>query len=156
MAETEPEQVEAGKKGGSGLFTGLAAALVAGAGAFAFVWYSAAEPEPCEVMEAKPAAAADRYVALEPMVVALSPEAGAQILRIEIALGLAGKGADLSTSDVLRLRDRWLDALRTVDTGMITDPERMPALRTELLTLSRSVLGEAVVAEILITEFMMS
>lgn len=133
----------------------LALLPVAGAMGFGLVKLApAAAPSSCEAAKG-PIAEAASYATLDPIVVALAPEAGARSLRIGLAVGMADDHASLSDTDVLRLRDGFLDALRRVDSGVVTDPEAMPHLREELLGAARSILGEHVVASVLVTEFVM-
>lgn len=164
MAKDEAE-AGGGKAGGDKAGGVVAAALlltVTGGGAFALVTLAGGEPAaPCEAAartgedghaEAPEPAG---YVSLEPIAVSLAPGAGARTLRIGIALGLTGDAHHLEEADVLRLKDGFLDALRRAKAADIADPDALPALRADLLAEARGVLGEGVVATLLITDFLM-
>ncbi|MBB4659623.1 flagellar basal body-associated FliL family protein [Parvularcula dongshanensis] len=150
-----------GKKGGA---LGIAAlALIAGGGTFAMVKIASSGLAPSCAAEAGPIAAEEHhdvpaaaYVALEPVVVSLRPGIGARSLRIGIALGMTDDHAALEEAQVLRLKDGFLGDLRAVTPDTVSDPEALPALREQLLHRARSVLGPGAVAEILITDFMMT
>lgn len=151
-------QAEANPGGKGGLLTTLALVAVAGGGAFALVSLVPQNAVPgCETTVAHPpiAPSAAKYIALDPLAVALKPDAGARTLRIGLALGLSDAHAELAEADILRLKDGFLDSLRKTDSAAITDPTAMPALREALLTEARLILGEGAVASLLITDFLM-
>ena len=163
MAEPQEEQAAEPKSGG--LMSILPIALIAAAGTFGMVWFAAAPaaaPSECEVltpatpltpeeMQARTA----NYVELDPITVSLGPEAGARHLRISVVLGTPSDVDDFSDVQYLRLKDRFLERLRLVDSSIITDPAAMPALKEELLSQARATLGDDAVYSVLVTEFLM-
>lgn len=156
---TDKAEKNAGGKGG--LLATLALVVAAGGGAFGLVTLvPSEEPAACETATAEDAPMpkapiAAQYIALEPLAVALKPDAGARTLRIGLALGLSDSHQSLDEADVLRLKDGFLDSLRQTDSAAITDPDAMPALRAALLSEARLILGEGAVASLLITDFLM-
>ncbi|WP_031554736.1 flagellar basal body-associated FliL family protein [Parvularcula oceani] len=149
----------------SGLMGTVLLGVVAAAGGFGVVSF-ATSSRPAVACEAAPEAeaapeedavkpAAASYAALDPFAVALAPDAGARTLRIGIALGLTDDHHSLDEADVLRLKDGFMDDLRAVETVVLTDPAAMPQLRERLLGRARTVLGEDLVAELLITDFLL-
>lgn len=159
------------KPKGGGLMSALPLAVVAGAATFGVVWFAAA-PTPTEAVtceasdgteataaapvdEAELEARAAKYVSLEPFTTTLGPDAGARHLRMSISLGIPADAADLTDVDFLRLRDRFLERLRTVDTKLISDPSAMPALKDVLLVQAKATLGQDSVYNVLVTDFVM-
>ncbi|MEM9232838.1 MAG: flagellar basal body-associated FliL family protein [Pseudomonadota bacterium] len=165
MADKEAEDTEKPAKSGGGLMSVLPVAVIAAAGTFGMVWFAATpqpvEVLPCEVIEEEPidpeelAARAASYVSLEPIVVTLGPEAGADHLRITIALGRPAEAAELTEVQFLRLRDRFLERLRLTDLSLITDPAAMPELKASLLEQAHSTLGDDAVYSVLVTDFLL-
>lgn len=171
MAEDKSEDDVPAPKGG-GLMSILPVAVIAAAACFGMVWWVAA-PQPvdekaCEAIFAKLneeppevvspeelAARAARYITLDTMTLSLAPESGAKHLRVTISLGMPADSRELSEAEYLRLRDKFMERLRTVDTAMITDPEAMPTLKSKLLEQARSVLGRDSVYSVLVTDFLM-
>lgn len=162
MAEENSEE-ETPKASGGGLMSILPLAVIAAAGTFGMVWY-ASEPaeqlaacEAREIEEIDPeelqARTAD-YITLDTITVSLPKEAGAKHLRMTLALGVP-KSTHLTDVQTLRLRDRFLERLRTVDTTLLMDPMAMPALKQALLAQAQSTLGSDAVYSILITDFLM-
>lgn len=160
----QAEGEEPKPKGGGGLMSWLPVVIIAAGGTFGMVWYASTPPEvielPCEpeperIDPEELAARAAKYVALEPIVVPLAPDAEASHLRITIALGMPPEYDDLTEVQFLRLRDRFIERLRLSDTSLITDPEAMPALKQSLLSQARSTLGEDAVYSILVTDFLL-
>ncbi|RFB04739.1 flagellar basal body-associated FliL family protein [Parvularcula marina] len=163
MADAEKDDDGKAAKAG-GLMSILPLAVIAAAGTFGMVWF-AATPQPVQVIpceeEVKPidpeemAARAASYVSLEPIVVSLAPDAGADHLRITIALGRPPESPELTDVQFLRLRDRFIERLRLTDIDLITDPMAMPELKASLLDQAHSTLGDDAVYSILVTDFLL-
>lgn len=168
MAESKPEE-ENPKPSGGGLMSVLPLVVIAGAASFGMVWFATSPPPPitAEMCEAVVAAAADniepeelqaraaKYITLDTLTVSLSPDAGAKHVMMTIALGTPADAEDLTDVQALRLRDQFLERLRTIDTAMITDPEAMPQLKESLLLQAKATLGKEAVYSVLVTDFLM-
>ncbi len=172
MAKQTEEETEE-KPSGGGLMSVLPMAVVAAAASFGMVWVARGEagvpseaaceafveeeeradmtPEELAELEARAA----KYITLEPITVSLGPDANARNLRITLALGIPPELDELTDVEFLRLRDRFLERLRTVDTNLIADPSAMPALKETLLAQARMTLGDDAVYSVLITDFLM-
>lgn len=168
MATPEETPDEPPKK--AGLMSIIPLAVVAAGATFGMVWMASSPPEPvvadCSVVEEavdpvmpvppeELAARAASYVTLEPLTVALAKDAGAKHARVTVALGVPAEAEPLSDVQFLRLRDRFLERLRAVDSRLILEPAAMPALKQSLLHQARLTLGEDAVVSVLITDFMM-
>ena len=153
-------------KSGGGLMSSLPLALIAGAATFGMVWMAAspsgddsavcetsAHAEEVDIEELSLRAA--NYVTLEPITVSLGPDAGAKHLKVTISLATPEDAHGLTDVQFLRLRDRFLERLRTIDTAIITDPNGMADLKEILLTQAQATLGDDQVFGVLITEFLM-
>ncbi|MEM9988914.1 MAG: flagellar basal body-associated FliL family protein, partial [Pseudomonadota bacterium] len=110
-----------------------------------------AEKLSVEELEARGA----KYVTLEPITVSLAPNAGAKNLKIGISLSTPPDASELTDIQFLRLRDRFLERLRTVDTNLLIDPKAMPVLKQALLAQAQATLGTDAVYSVLITDFLM-
>ncbi len=177
MADEKPDE-EAPAPKGPGLMSFLPLAVIAGGATFGMVWFAATPPPPPEqvlvgqnedgeimacpmVKEPDPIpieeleARAAKYVQLEPITVSLGADAGAKHLKVTIVLGTPPESNDLTDVQFLRLRDRFLERLRTVDSALIKDPQAMPALKRSLLTQAKETLGQDSVYSVLITDFLM-
>lgn len=171
MADEKPAEEDAPAEKGGGLMSVLPLAVIAAAGTFGMVWFAAAPaPGPTDMAacpagehaEAKPEvdiaeleARAAKYVELDSLTVSLGADAGAKHLKITIVLGTPPDGAELTDVEFLRLRDQFLERLRTVDSALISDPKAMPALKRSLLAQARNTLGQDSVYSVLITDFLM-
>lgn len=175
MADKQPaeEGEEETPKSGGGLMGSLPLVVIAGLASFGMVWFISTPPPveeyyeddeyvpECEVVEhdepdpEELAARAAKYVSLEPITVSLGPDAGAKHLRISLALGTPDDSEELTEVEFLRLRDQFLEQLRTADLQLIKDPKAMPTLKAMLLAKAQSTLGQDEVYSVLITDFLM-
>lgn len=169
MADTDESTENETKKGG-GLMGVLPLVVIAAAGTFGMVWWSASPPPPpppvtaeaCEAIAPKEdvpveelAARAAKYITLDPLMVSLGPDAGADHLRMGIALGVPATEEELTDVQFLRLRDRFIERLRVADTSLLIEPEALPALKEDLLAQARATLGADAVQSVLVTDFLL-
>ncbi|WOI52696.1 flagellar basal body-associated FliL family protein [Parvularcula sp. LCG005] len=166
MADDKSQETPTQPAKSGGIMSILPLAVVAAGATFGMVWMASAPaesavgscefavaPEPVDIEELTLRAA--NYVTLEPITVTLGPDAGAKHLRMTIALATPEESQGLTDVQFLRLRDRFLERMRTVDSKMISDPEAMPQLKETLLAQAQATLGEDKVFGILITDFLM-
>lgn len=167
MADDKKKDEDAPKPSGGGLMAILPLVVIAGAASFGMVWFATSPPPPvtpemCEAVvvreEIPPEelqARAAKYIPLDPFTVSLGPDAGARHVMMTIALGAPADADPLTEVQRLRLRDQFLERLRTIDSHMITDPDAMPDLKSSLLLQAQATLGKDAVYSILVTEFLM-
>ncbi|MEM9421844.1 MAG: flagellar basal body-associated FliL family protein [Pseudomonadota bacterium] len=178
MADKKPQDDDTPEKKGPGLMSVLPLAVIAGGATFGMVWFAATpppmpepvmmaqgedgemvrcpaqeEPDPVSIEELEARDA--KYVRLEPITVSLGADAGAKHLKVSIVLGTPSDSLDLTDVQFLRLRDRFLERLRTVDSALLRDPKAMPALKLSLLAQAKETLGQDSVYSVLITDFLM-
>lgn len=142
------------------LLLGLGLAAVLGGGGFYLAW-SGLLPLPggpaAGGRDAPPPRRADTgFVPIEPMVISLGPEARARHLRFGGALEVPVT----HLGEVQRLMPRVLDALngylRAVDARTFDDPSALVRLRAQMLRRVQIVLGEGLVRDLLVTEFVLN
>lgn len=96
------------------------------------------------------------FVAIEPLVVSLGPEAGGKFLHFTAQLEV-GK---LQEPDVALLLPRVMDVLngylRAVSTAELEDPAALVRLRAQMLRRVQLVTGEGRVRDLLVTEFVIN
>jgi len=96
------------------------------------------------------------FVPLETIVISLGPDSGSEHLRFTAQLEVA----DTATADVTTLTPRILDVLnsylRAIDTASIEDPQAMARLRAQMLRRIQVVVGDGLVRDLLITEFVLN
>jgi len=148
-------------------------ALLLGGAAFYGVWSGLvpvpfgedpaadADPEPAEAVPQRlePLAEAGPppgFVALEPMVVSLGPEAGARHLRL--AVTVETEPARIAEIETLapRIADVLNTFLRAVDPAAVERPRSMMWLRAQMLRRVRLVCPPGAVRDLLIQEFVLN
>mgnify|MGYP006294695849 CR=1 FL=1 len=114
------------------------------------------EDAPAPLRPVRAAAPPPGFVALEPLVVSLAEDAGAEHLRITLTLEVDPARLE----DVERLRPRILDVLNTflhaVDARLLAQPRSMVRLRAQMLRRVRLVAPAGAVRDLLIQEFVLN
>ncbi|MGB3457022.1 MAG: flagellar basal body-associated FliL family protein [Litorimonas sp.] len=150
-------------KGKGGKLLGFAAPLLVFAAAFGASYFTGGAPAPAPVVEATepdPTAATHsaewhpsepaRTVSLEPMVLTAGPRG--QTLRI----GLAVEMWDESEVDMARMRDAFTTYLRALSPEQLSDPSYHVRMKRAMLHRARVVAGQDAVADVLITDFLLT
>lgn len=160
-AEEDIEAEEPVKKSKLPLLIGVVLALLLGGGGF-FAVYSGmilgpdTQAEDTQAPMHEEASESIAFVPLEPLIIALAPEAGPRHLRIAAQLEVPPS----AESDVAHLSPRILDVmngyLRAVDLTDIEDPTALMRLRAQMLRRIQIVTGEGRVNDFLITEFVLN
>lgn len=138
---------------------GLAAAL--GSSGFYAAW-SGILPLPgaagaAEDGLAPPARRAETgFVPIAPMVISLGPEARARHLRFAGALEVPAAHLGEVQRQMPRVLDLLNGYLRAVDARAFDEPTALVRLRAQMLRRVRIVLGEALVRDLLVTEFVLN
>lgn len=166
-----------GKTGGKGsriLLIALPLALLLGGGAFYGV-YSGLVPLPfglgasaeadaaaADAPEAAPLEAeagpepTTAFVALEPLLITLGPEAGAKHLKLSVQLEVARDRRDAVAERLPRVADVLNTFLRAVDVSDVGRPRSMLRLRAQMLRRVQLVIGPGAVHDLLIQEFVLN
>ncbi len=147
------------RKGKLGLLLGGVAALGLGGGAFYAIYSGMIDPAGLFSHEAEPApdALGDvAFVAMEPIMISLPPDATARHLRFSGSLEVAPE----HQGEVAGLMPRVLDVLNTylraVEVRDLEDPAALVRLRAQMLRRIQVVTGEGRVRDLLITEFVLN
>lgn len=139
------------------LLIGLVLALLLGGGGF-FVTFSGLIPLPMAQQAGPgPGPLPDiAFVAIEPLLISLSPGAGGRHLRfaaeLEVARGHQSEVAQLMP----RVRDVLNGYLRAVAVAELEDPSALVRLRAQMLRRVQMVTGEGRVRDLLVTEFVLN
>lgn len=160
VAPASPEPGEATPKKGGKLGLLIAPVLVFGA-TFGASWVTH-EPTTIQIIQAPEPSAATHSAewvppipgytkAMDPLT--LTAGTRGQTLRLGIALEL---WIDDETIDEARLRDAFTTYLRALDPNQLADPSFHIRLKRALLHRARVVAGQDVVADVLITDFLLS
>jgi flagellar basal body-associated protein FliL len=158
---SEAGSTPASKKGGL-LLTILAPLLVFGASFGAsYVLGDGHAAAPVTVDEPEPTAATHsaewnpatppKTVTLDTMTLSAGPQG--QTLRIGIAIEVWDKDADL---EEVRMRDAFTTYFRALDPSQLADPSFHVRMKRALLHRARIVAGQDVVADVLITDFLLT
>jgi len=157
MADVEPEQDEdAPKKGKSGLLIGIALALLAGAGGFAFTSGMLSggsgdnTPSPARLSDDL------AFVPVEPMTVAIGNPAERRYLRFRAELEV---NEDYQ-SDIEAMMPRVVDVLNTylqsLEMEDVEDPSSLLTLRSQMRRRVDLVVGGNRVHDLLVMEFVVN
>lgn len=147
-----------------GKLLGLLAPLAVFGAAFGASWFAAPDA-PVQVVEAVPdaektaathaagwtPATPDLTLDLDPLTITAGGEG--QVLKIGLALELWDRHAEIDTA---RLRDAFTAYLRAVDPDQLANPSFHMRLKRALLHRARIVSGEDIVADVLITDFLLT
>jgi flagellar FliL protein len=148
------------KKGGK-LLTVLAPVLIFAA-TFGATWFTG-QPAPApktDVVETHTAAThsadwtppkPEFTLAMDPMTITAGTHG--QTLRLGIAIEVWEKNPDI---DVARLRDAFTTYLRALEPSQLADPSFHMRMKRALLHRARVVTGQDVIADILITDFLLT
>ena len=142
--------------------TAIAAPLLIFGATFGATWFTAKPaPAPIAAPVETPTAAThsadwtppepDRTLAMEPLTITAGTRG--QTLRVGIALEVWGKGEEI---DPARLRDAFTTYLRALDPAQLADPSYHMRMKRALLHRARVVAGPDVVADVLITDFLLT
>lgn len=157
---TAGDETVAPKKGGK-LFAVLAPVLIFAA-TFGATWFTAQPapapaPEPVEVHTAATHSAdwtppkPEYTLAMDPMTITAGTRG--QTLRLGIAIEVWEKDPDI---DVARLRDAFTTYLRALEPSQLADPSFHMRMKRALLHRARVVTGQDVIADVLITDFLLT
>lgn len=160
-ASAEPDEIseEKPKSRGKGLLVALAGAVVAGGiGFFAsFAGFldsvtGGGEAAP----DVKEMAKNFKFVPLDTMIVSLGPNARAQNLKFTAQLEVE-PGSEAMVEDIKpRILDVLNSYLRAVDESELQDPAALALLRAQMLRRIQIVVGDGVVRDLLIVEFILN
>jgi len=148
------------KKGKKGLLIGLVLAVVLGGGGF-YAAYSGMIPgggggHGTHEAEATTALADAGFVPLEPLVISLDRGGSSRHLRFRAELEVIPG----SEADVAKLTPRVMDVLnsylRAVSVAELEDPAALVTLRAQMLRRIQLVIGDGVVRDLLIMEFVLT
>ena len=145
------------KKGKGGLIVALLGAMVAGGGGFAATYLGALDGllkggGPSVENPAK----SYRFVPLDTLVVSLGPQARSQTLRMSAQLEVEPDAETAVTKMVPRILDVLNGYLRAVDEDELEDPAALALLRAQMLRRIQVVVGEGLVRDLLILEFILN
>jgi flagellar FliL protein len=156
MTQTDiaPDPVQ--KKSKLPLLLGLLGALVFGGGGFyaTFSGLVLGHSDPSDpAVESLPSMT---FVAVDPIMISLGPNASARHLRFASQLEIEGAHAD----DVRLLLPRIVDVLnsylRAVEVSQLEDPSALVRLKAQMLRRIQIVTGEGRVRNLLISEFVLN
>jgi flagellar FliL protein len=160
-AAATAEEGEAAPKKSSKLLTILAPVLIFGA-TFGATWFTGqSAPAPAPVVDVEPTAAThsadwtppkpEYTLAMEPMTITAGTRG--QTLRLGIAIEVWEDDPEI---DSARLRDAFTTYLRALDPAQLADPSFHMRMKRALLHRARVVAGPDVIADVLITDFLLT
>ncbi|MEE9328954.1 MAG: flagellar basal body-associated FliL family protein [Parvularculaceae bacterium] len=174
MAEKKtkkPETDAAPVKSGGGLIGSVLTAAVAGAAAFAAIYFLPQKNPPQadggtgeeeaaaysgQTHELEEVVVETTFVALSPMVVSVGRDDGLRHLKIGLSFEVAVDQAALLSEQEPKLRDVFMSYLRAVEGQDLEDPAFMARLRAQLERRAATVLGESFYLKLLITDFILT
>ncbi|MFN4057300.1 MAG: flagellar basal body-associated protein FliL [Roseinatronobacter sp.] len=137
------------------MLIGMIGGVALGAGGF-FAAYSGKLPSGQSATPSSKSVADFAFVALDPIMVSLTPNSNARLLRFSAQFEVA----PASVADVERLRPRLIDMinlyLRAVEPAELNDPAALLRLRAQLLRRAQIIAGDGHIRDILITEFVLT
>ncbi|MEO1292477.1 MAG: flagellar basal body-associated FliL family protein [Pseudomonadota bacterium] len=156
VSEAEPEE-EAPKKGGKGLMVALIGAVVAGGAGFGVASMGFLDALVAPKEEKKVEVKADFvFVPLDPLVISLGPTARARTLRFAAQLEVEPDAKDAVADMSPRILDVLNSYLRAVDESELADPAALALLRAQMLRRIQTVIGDGIVRDLLILEFVLN
>lgn len=148
------------RRRGGAVLVSLAGLLAGGAGAYGAVASGLLDPARLSFFEKHQLPenewAIPMFVALEPMVISLGPEAGARHLRLALQLEVAPGSERSVDASVPRIRDVLNTYLRAVDGREIETPGAMLRLRAQMLRRVQLVSPPDSVRDLLVQEFIIN
>lgn len=110
------------------------------------------------VTDAKPdpAVPATAFVALEPFMVTLAHTDPARQLRLEVQLEVAQSAQAAVVAATPRLQDTLNTYLRAIDLSDVEDPDTMLRMRMQLLRRMQVAVGDGLIRDLLVTQFLIS
>ncbi|MFT3974359.1 MAG: flagellar basal body-associated FliL family protein [Amaricoccus sp.] len=99
---------------------------------------------------------AANFVAIEPILVSLGPDARAKHLRFSGQLDVVPEHAAEVASEMPRVVDALNTYLRAVEVRDLEDPAALTRLRAQMLRRVQTVTGEGQVRDLLVTEFVLN
>ncbi len=152
----QPEEEGQPRGRGRGLIVAALGALVAGGGGFLAAYGGYLESllpsgESAESREPTPS-----FVAIAPLTISLGPEAQSRILRFAAELEVEKGQAKQVEAMMPRIVDVLNTYLRAVDEAELDDPAALALLRAQMLRRIQIVVGDGLVRDLLILEFILS
>lgn len=163
MADEDPEgqeDDEPKKKGKRPLIIGLVLLLVGGGAGFGIV-SAGLLPGGSESAEAEPKKKEPKYddvafVPVDPLIVPVGDSSRGRVLRFKAQLEVVSG----NEPDVTKMMPRVLDVLnsylRAVDLAALEDPGALVTLRAQMLRRVQIVIGEGLVSDLLVSEFVLN
>ncbi len=96
------------------------------------------------------------FLALDPMVIAISPLGRSKYLKISLVLETDDAGAEEILNHGYYVKDVLNTFLRSVDSAVLEDPAAMSRLRAQILRRVRAIVPDADIQNVLITEFILT
>ena len=145
------------RKGKGGLIVALAGAMIAGGGGFAATYLGVFDGLLAGGGHAVESPGKSyRFVPLDTLVVTLGPQARSQALRMTAQLEVAPEAEEAVTEMVPRILDVLNGYLRAVDEDELEDPASLALLRAQMLRRIQVVVGDGLVRDLLILEFILN
>jgi len=96
------------------------------------------------------------FVALEPMVISLGPEAEAEHLKLRLEIEVAPEASDAVAALRPRIADVLNGFLRAVDERVLAEPRAMARLRAQMLRRVQLVTPQGATRDLLVQEFVLN
>ena len=179
MADSTPDDTdEAPKRGRAGLVIAAALVVLAAAGGFGAVRLGlldtvlpgagddapvaadvaagdgAADGAPAPA--AAPVADGASFYALDPIAVSVGSGGDGRQLRMGVVLEVRAGALPEVEAAAPRLKDALLGYLRAVEPATLAEPTALLLLRAQMLRRARMIAGEAAVADLLVTDFVLN
>lgn len=160
MADQEQPEGISKKRSRLPLLIGIVLALAGGGGGFfavksGLLFADSAESEHAEGVKVSPLPDI-AFVALEPLVINLGPQAGNQNLRLSAELEVEKSHEKEVASILPRVMDVLNGYLRAVNPNELEDPSALIRLRAQMLRRVQIVTGEGRVRDLLVMEFVLN
>lgn len=159
--ETEDSPEEPKKSGKLPLILGLVLALIGGAGGFGLVATgiiggSSDTAEKAKADKSSEPQEAIEFVPLDPIMVSIGPVDRQRHLRFQAQLEVTPGSTAAVTSVLPRVTDVLNGYLRAVDLAHIEDPASLFKIRAQMLRRIQIIVGEGLVSDLLIAEFVLN
>lgn len=164
MADTpeDPEQPPK-KRSKTGLFLGLALALLGGGGGFYATWSGlilASVSHENGTLESNKSSTAESldvaYVEVDPLTISLRTPSQSQYLRFRASLEVFPSEVDAVTKLLPRVSDVLNNYLRALEPADLEDPSSLARLRAQMLRRVQVVTGSGKINDLLILEFVLN
>lgn len=156
-AETDPEASGRGARQRRGIVVGLVLALIGAAGGFAASYLGQLDrfvgaPKQ-DAGESLSGGDLPAFVPVPQLVVSIGPPGDGRHLRFAAEIEVHHNNASQVTALMPRVTDVLNGYLRAVEPALFDRPEALMLMRAQMLRRIRLVTGEALAADLLITEF---